>query len=98
MWQNGDFQRAGEMFLAAEDIDAAARGFWLSETWDAIPQAGESRYRQVADVMAELNRSETGTAALTPLAQARALIQSSSAARGGIEDLLQFAEVDPVAR
>ena len=98
MWQNGDFRQAGNMLLAAQDPDGATRGFWLSEAWEEMPAAVDSRYRQVADVTAELSRPETGIDSLTPLAQARALIERSSVARVGISELLQYVEVEPVVR
>ena len=98
MWQNGDFRQAGNMLLAARDLDGATRGFWLSDAWEEMPAEADSRYRQVADVTAELSRPETGIASMTPLAQARALIERSSVARGGISELLEYVAVEPVLR
>lgn len=92
LWRNGEYGRSGEYMQVAEDKNAAARGFWHSEDLDAIQslQADEETpFRQVADMTTEIGETAKDPEGLTPLAHARALVESSQGTRGGIEDLLK---------
>ena len=91
LWRNGEYGRSGEYMQVAQDPNAAARGFWHSEDMDAIQSidAGEEApFRRVADVTTEIGETAKDPEGLTPLAHARALVESSQGTRGGIEDLL----------
>lgn len=92
MMQNGDYQQAGQMLVAAEDFDAATRGFWLAEDWQAVPENAGEVYGQVVDTTLKLKHVDTETDELPPLAQARDLMQNSSSVRADIASLLQFVE------
>ncbi len=98
MRQNGDYSQAGAMLMAAEDVDAATRSFWLAEDWEAVPEHSGTGYGQVVDTTRELNRQGETTSDLPPLAQARELMQTSMATRADIADLLQFVEATPTSR
>lgn len=89
LWQNGEFGRAGEYFLAEEETDAAARGFWHSENLEAIVTEGDGQFSQVAEVNMQLDEQVQEPEDMTPLAHARALVESSVGTRNRIEALLQ---------
>ena len=95
LWQNGEFGRAGEYLLAEQEVDAAARGFWHSENLEAITPGDDGQFSQVADVTAQLDAQVQGPEDMSPLAHARALVESSVGTRTQIEALLQG--VAPVA-
>lgn len=91
LWRNGEFGRAGEYMLAEQDENAAARGFWHSEDMDAIETmstAGEAPFGQVATVTSQISQTSQDPEGLSPLAHARALVESSIGTRDNIEDLL----------
>ena len=94
MMKNGDYQQAGQMLMAAEDFDAATRGFWLAEDWPAVPDTEGDGYGQVVDTTVKLKHSDTQTENLPPLAQARDLMRNSSSVRADIANLLQFVAAD----
>ncbi|MFW8593765.1 hypothetical protein [Cribrihabitans neustonicus] len=91
LWRNGEYGRAGEYLLAEQQPDAAARGFWHSQDLDAIgtiEPAAELPFGQVASVTSRIGETAEDPEGLTPLAHARALVESSEGTRGSIEDLL----------
>jgi hypothetical protein len=91
LWRNGEFSRSGEYMLVEEDMNAAARGFWHSENLDAIETrvpAEDAPFGQVATVTSEIAKTSKDPEGLSPLAHARALVESSIGTRGNIEDLL----------
>ncbi len=88
---NGNLQKAGEELLAAGDPDQAARNFWLSNTWDQIPEETQSEYPILATVATKL-KSEDDWGGLAPLEQARALLKDSENTRGDVSDLLAVLE------
>lgn len=91
LWRNGEYDRAGEYLLAEDEKNAAARGFWHSENLGAIEamEAGrEAQFGSVATVTTQIGETSQDPAGLTPLAHARALVESSAGTRGGIADLL----------
>lgn len=89
LWRNGEFGRAGEYFLAEQEVDAAARGFWHSENLEAITSDDDGQFSQVAEVTAQLDAQVQDPEDMTPLAHARALVESSVGTRSRIEALLQ---------
>ena len=95
LWRNGEFGRAGEYLLAEEEVDAAARGFWHSENLEAITSDEGGQFSQVAEVTAQLDEQAQEPEDMTPLAHARALVESSVGTRSRIEALLQG--VAPIA-
>ena len=91
LWRNGEFGRAGEYMLAEEDMNAAARGFWHSEDMEAIETmipSDEAPFGQVATVTNQISETSKDPEGLTPLAHARALVESSIGTRDSIADLL----------
>lgn len=95
LWQIGEYQKAGQMLIAAEDFDGAARGFWMAENWDAVPQRADAHYAQVVAGSVQLRAVNADTTPITPLAEARVLMQNSSEARGKIAALLKSVTVAP---
>lgn len=89
LWRNGEFGRASEYLLAEEEVDAAARGFWHSENLEAIAPDDDGQFSQVAEVTAQLDEQAQEPEDMTPLAHARALVESSVGTRNRIEALLQ---------
>lgn len=89
LWQNGEFGRAGEYLLAEQETDAAARGFWHSENLEAITPNDDGQFSQVAEVTAQLGVQAQDPEEMSPLAHARALVESSIGTRDRIEALLQ---------
>lgn len=92
LWRNGEFSRSGEYMLAEDDMNAAARGFWHSENLDAIETrvpAEDAPFGQVATVTSQMSETSKDPEGLSPLAHARALVESSIGTRGNIEDLLK---------
>ncbi|WP_323782448.1 hypothetical protein [Leisingera sp.] len=91
LWRNGEYGRAGEYLLAEDEADAAARGFWHSENLGAIEamEAGDdAQFGAVASVTTQIGETAQDPEGLSPLAHARALVESSAGTRGGIADLL----------
>ncbi|WP_193748256.1 hypothetical protein [Leisingera sp. ANG-M1] len=91
LWRNGEYDRAGEYLLAEDEANAAARGFWHSENLEAIEaiEDGEdAQFGAVASVTTQIGETAQDPEGLTPLAHARALVESSEGTRGGITDLL----------
>ncbi|MBY6135537.1 hypothetical protein KUV61_06845 [Nocardioides marinus] len=92
LWRNGEYGRAGEYLLAEDDANAAARGFWHSENLDAIEAINtdeEPQFKAVATVTTQISETARDPEGLSPLAHARALVESSEGTRGGITDLLR---------
>ncbi|MFS4581689.1 hypothetical protein [Phaeobacter sp. C3_T13_0] len=92
LWRNGEYARAGEYLLEEDESDAAARGFWHSEDRDnlaTIDSEVAEQFGGVARVTTQIEETAKEPTGLTPLAHARALVESSEGTRGGIADLLQ---------
>ncbi|WP_264211880.1 hypothetical protein [Leisingera thetidis] len=91
LWRNGEYGRAGEYLLAEEETNAAARGFWHSEDLGAIEAmaaGNDAQFGAVASATTQISETAQDPEGLTPLAHARALVESSQGTRGGISDLL----------
>ncbi len=88
---NGNLQKAAEELLVAGNQDQAARNFWLSNSWDQIPEETQTEYPILATVATKL-KSEGDWAGLAPLEQARALLKDSETARGDVSELLSALE------
>ena len=91
LWRNGEYARSGEYMLEEEDMNAAARGFWHSEDLEAIETitpAEDAPFGQVANVTSQISETSQDPEGLTPLAHARALVESSIGTRDNILDLL----------
>jgi len=95
MWQEGNYQRAGQMLISAEDFDGAARGFWLADEWSSVPKQAGTRYTKIVAGSVKLRKIHANEAQLMPLAAARVLLQSSYASRAEIVALLQNVTVVP---
>ncbi len=90
-WLDGNFNQASEVLLEEDQTDEAARGFWLSENYQAISGidgAAEAGYGAVASVTTEIGRVAADPDGLPPLAEARALMETSQGTRDHIQELL----------
>lgn len=97
-WQDGDYNLASEVLLEEEETDEAARGFWLSENYNAISGidgASEAGYGAVASVTTEIDRVAKDPEGMPPLAEARALMETSQGTRDHIQDLLARVRTSP---
>lgn len=92
-WQIKDYQRAANHLLAVQEINGATRGFWLSDQWDAMPDTNETHYGQIVNVARKIDTDQVELAASTPLAEARALVETSQTTRRNISDLRSFVKV-----
>ena len=102
LWRNGEYARSGEYMLEEEDVNAAARGFWHSQDMEAIETiapAEDAPFGQVANVTSQISETSQDPEGLTPLAHARALVESSVGTRDNILDLLNRVDSanDPAA-
>lgn len=91
LWRNGEYARSGEYMLAEEEVNAAARGFWHSENSEGLETltADETApFGQVATVTTQISETSQDPEGLSPLAHARALVDSSIGTRDNILDLL----------
>jgi hypothetical protein len=86
----GNYQLAGKTLLEMKDFDAAARGFWLSGKWEETSKQASSHYEKIVTDSIYLRAPDTEAEKLSPLAEARALLLSSSSTREGISDFLQL--------
>ncbi len=90
LWMNHEFDRASEYLLAAEDLDEAARGFWHSQDLESAEALKRSQapFSEIAEITGEIGTAVEISKDLPPLAEARALIESSTTARSDIQKLL----------
>ncbi|MCD9147111.1 hypothetical protein [Pseudophaeobacter flagellatus] len=91
LWRNGEYARSGEYMLAEEEVNAAARGFWHSENsegLEALTADENAPFGQVATVTTQISEISQDPEGLSPLAHARALVDSSVGTRDNILDLL----------
>jgi hypothetical protein len=97
LWRNKEYERASEYMMSAQDLDGAARGFWLSEDLEAVEAISEDAapFRSVAEVTKQIDSAVREPEGLPPLAEARALVESSVGARSSIEELLRKVERTP---
>jgi len=87
--QNGEYGKVGQVLTTAEDLNGAARGFWMAEEWETVPNQEDTHYSQVAEQSAQLFQVDPSTEQMAPLAQARSLMRGSSKVREEIASLLQ---------
>ncbi|WP_417839773.1 hypothetical protein [Tritonibacter scottomollicae] len=94
LWRNKEYERASQYMVSAQDLNEAARGFWLSEDLDAAEALDEEAapFRAVADLTKQIDTAVQEPQGMPPLAEARALIESSAGARTSIEELLRQVE------
>lgn len=88
MWMNEDYTAAGELLLAANDSNAAARSFWLSQDFAEIQSGDAGKYAEAAEQAQRLAVPESTASELPPLARARALVEDSSETRDQVLELL----------
>jgi len=87
--QNGEYGKVGQVLTTAEDLNGAARGFWMAEEWETVPNQEDTHYSQVAEQSAQLFQVDPSTEQMALLAQARSLMRGSSKVREEIASLLQ---------
>ena len=94
LWRNKEYERASQYMVSAQDLNEAARGFWLSEDLDAAEALDEEAapFRAVADLTKQIDTAVQEPQGMPPLAEARALVESSAGARSSIEELLRQVE------
>ncbi|NIZ15688.1 hypothetical protein, partial [Phaeobacter sp. HF9A] len=97
LWRNKEYERASEYMMSAQDLNEAARGFWHSEDLDAAETLDEAAapFRAVAELTSDIDAAVQEPQDLPPLAEARALVESSIGARSSIEELLRQVERTP---
>ena len=90
LWLNQEYERAGEYLLESEDQNGAARGFWYSADFETAEQLDREAapFGEVAELTIGIDKAAQAPEGLTPLAEARALVDSSMSARTDIERLL----------
>ncbi|PCH69537.1 MAG: hypothetical protein COC12_09160 [Rhodobacteraceae bacterium] len=93
--QNGEFGKVGQVLTVAEDLNGAARGFWMAEEWETVPSQEDTHYSQVAAQSAQLFQVDPSIEQMAPLAQARSLMRGSSEVRDEIAALLQKVSAGP---
>ncbi|MCA0870523.1 hypothetical protein LCL97_06790 [Seohaeicola saemankumensis] len=89
MWMNGDFAAAGDLLLATNDTQAAARSFWMSQDFASIPGQDSAGYAIAAERAQVLAGAGAEVAQNPPLAQARALVEDSEGTRNRVAALLE---------
>lgn len=90
MWQNKNYSEAASLAAEARDNERAARGFFLSGDYEAIPE-DSTRFIKAGGAAKRLINSSLPE--LPPLEQARALLNESAVARGDIAQLLDETEL-----
>ncbi|KUP94765.1 hypothetical protein [Tritonibacter horizontis] len=97
LWRNKEYERASEYMMSAQDLNAAARGFWHSENLESAESLDTevAPFRAVADLTNQIDTAVREPEGLPPLAEARALLESSAGARSSIEELLRRVERTP---
>jgi Fe2+ transport system protein FeoA len=90
LWLNEEYERAAEYLLESEDQNGAARGFWYSADLEAAEQLDRDAapFGEVAELTIGIDEAAQAPEGLTPLAEARSLVDSSMSARTDIERLL----------
>lgn len=91
LWRNQEYERATEYMLKSDDVDSAARALWHSQDLERAEEVGGDRapFANVAEITSEIDLAVQPPEGLQPLAEARALIESSASARTDIEELLR---------
>ncbi len=99
LWQNKEYERASEYMMSAQDLNEAARGYWHSEDLESAEGLDQEAapFRAVADLTSRIDTAVKEPEGLPPLAEARALVESSIGARTSIEELLRQVERAPEA-
>ncbi len=98
LWRNKEYERASEYMLSAQNLNEAARGFWHSEDLEAAEglDTEAAPFRAVADLTNQIDSAVQQPEGLPPLAEARALLESSAGARSSIEELLRQVQRAPL--
>jgi hypothetical protein len=96
-WMTGQYREAGEYLMEENEADEAARGFWLSEDLETAASSGETAFAEVAEVTSAIEEKAETPSDMTPLAQARALVESSVGTRDEIAALLSRVRRDDTA-
>lgn len=92
-WLSEDYSQASDYYMAEDAMQEATRGYWLSENYQAISGVEEG-YGAVASVTTEIDQIAQDPVGMPPLAEARALVETSVGTRSRIEELLrQVSEV-----
>lgn len=97
LWQIEDYQKAATHLLAVQEINAATRGLWFARQWDVLPEADDTHYGKIASVARQLDVSAPDLEPLSPLAEARALIETSRIVRNDVSDLRNFVGSVPLS-
>lgn len=97
LWQNQEYQRASEYLLQSDNPNEAARGYWYSSDFESAEALDREAapFGTVAELTTEIDEAATKPEGLPPLAEARALLESSMTARTDIEELLRQVTRDP---
>lgn len=93
MLQIQDYEAAGRMLDMSNDLEGAARSFWLAGSWQPAEGEEQTVYGKIAGRTAQLAQNETSTLGMPPLARARAMIEESNSTRSEIEGLLEMLSI-----
>lgn len=88
-WMTGQYREAGEYLMEEDETEQAARGFWHSEDLETAAASGETSFAEVAEVTSALEQKAEEPGEMTPLARAKALVESSIGTRDEIAALLE---------
>lgn len=94
-WMTGEYNEAGEYLMEENQTEEAARGFWLSEQLEPARSTGQTAFAEVAEVTSAIGENAKDPVDMTPLAHARALMESSIGTRDEITALLDRVTSDP---
>ncbi|MEM7317958.1 MAG: hypothetical protein AAF408_02945 [Pseudomonadota bacterium] len=84
--RNGNYLDAGDLWTKIGETENAMRALWLTENWQDAPDV-DNLYAQALGLAETLTDAEPSLS-VTPLAGARALLDSSTDTRDRIADLL----------
>jgi len=87
LWRNGKIAEAAELSLQAGDGENAWRGYWHSGQKKNEADPGDGFYQRLSALSGQIGDAAADPLDVTPLAQARALLQGSESVREQIEDL-----------
>lgn len=98
LFRVGEHRNAAEASMRAQDVDGAARGYWLADAAAEVSPLGDTPYLPVAAATGRLTPSADPDLPAGPLAHAGALLEQSRSARADVNALLAAVAIDDTAR
>lgn len=87
MFHSGAFEEAAQLSLQVEDLEGAWRGSWHAGQALKEVEKTDGKYPELAALSDQIENASQSPAEVTPLAQARALVEGSAEIRHSIEAL-----------